>query len=214
MKPFKVLQVEHLTNETYRIRTERPDVPIVAGQCFNVGIPGGSINREYSMYSDANGPYVDFLVKLVDGGSLTPALQRLRVGDLVEVDGPYGQFYLHEPDDTARSYVFLATGTGVAPFHSFVATYPHLRYKLIHGIRHPNEQYDAADYAPGCYVPCISRNVPGQPSMRLTDYLRDNPVDPDAIVYLCGNRGMIVDAFEILRDQGVPGNNLFTEVFF
>jgi hypothetical protein len=25
---------------------------------------------------------------------------------------------------------------------------------------------------------------------------------------------MIVDAFEILRDQGVPGNNLFTEVFF
>ena len=78
MKPFKVLQVEHLTQETYRIRTERPDVPIVAGQCFNVGIPGGGINREYSMYSDANGPYVDFLVKLVEGGSLTPALQRLR----------------------------------------------------------------------------------------------------------------------------------------
>jgi ferredoxin-NADP reductase len=214
MKPFKVLQVEHLTNETFRIRTERPDVPILAGQCFNVGIPGASINREYSMYSDANGPYVDFLIKWVDGGSLTPALQRLQVGDLVEIDGPYGQFYLHDPEDTTRNYVFLATGTGVAPFHSFVATYPHMRYKLIHGIRHPNEQYNAEHYSLGCYVPCISRNVQGQASMRLTEYLRNNPVDTDTIVYLCGNRGMIVDAFEILRDQGVPGNNLLTEVFF
>jgi len=59
----------------------------------------------------------------------------------------------------------------------------------------------------------LSIDVPGR-SVRLADYLRDNPVDPNAIVYLCGNRGMIVDAFEILRDQGVPGNNLFTEVFF
>jgi NAD(P)H-flavin reductase len=154
------------------------------------------------------------LVKLVDGGSLTPALQRLRVGDLVEVDGPYGHFCLHEPEDTARRYVFLATGTGVAPFHSFIATYPYLRYKLIHGIRNPNEQYDAADYAPGCYVPCISRNVSGQPSMRLTDYLRDNPVDPDAIVYLCGNRGMIVDAFEILRDQESLATTCLPKSFF
>ena len=214
MKPYKVLEVEHLTAETFRIRTERPEAPIVAGQCFNVGIPGGSINREYSMYSDANGQYVDFLIKLVEDGSLTPALKKVKVGDMVEVDGPYGQFYLHEPTDITRKYVFLATGTGISPFHSFVATYPHLSYTLIHGIRKPNEQYDAADYAPGSYIPCISRNVDGQASMRLTDHLKQNPIDPSSIVYLCGNRNMIVDAFEILRDQGVPGNNLFTEVFF
>ena len=214
MKPYKILEVEHLTIHTLRIRTERPDVPIVAGQCFNVGLPGWSINREYSLYSDANANYVDFLIKVAEDGSLTPALQRARVGDIVEIDGPYGHFCLHQPYDSNRKYIFLATGTGIAPFHSFVATYPDLRYTLIHGIRNPNERYHASHYGNGFYISCISRNEEGQPSMRVTEYIKQYPIDPDSIVYLCGNRNMIVDAFEILRDQGVPGNNLFTEVFF
>jgi ferredoxin--NADP+ reductase len=214
MKPYKILEVEQLTNSTVRIRTERPDALIIAGQCFNLGLPGGSINREYSMYSDANANYVDFLIKVLADGSLTPALQRVRVGDTVEIDGPYGHFFLHEPQDSNRKYVFLATGTGIAPFHSFVATYPDLRYTLIHGIRKPDEQYDASHYRQGSYIPCISRNVEEQSSMRITDYIKRNPIDPNSIVYMCGNRSMIVDAFEILREQGVPGNNLFTEVFF
>jgi ferredoxin-NADP reductase len=214
MKPFKVINVEHLTKDTFRLRTDRPEVPILAGQCFNVGIPGGSINREYSMYSDANGDYLDFLIKVVEDGSLTPQLQKLKVGDLVEIDGPYGQFYLHDPLDKSKKYTFLATGTGVAPFHSFISTYPSLNYRLIHGVRYPNEQYEFKDYADESYIPCISKNNAGSKSMRLTDFLKENPVGADEIVYLCGNRNMIVDAFEILREQGVPGNNLFTEVFF
>ena len=214
MKPFKVINVEHLTKDTFRLRTDRPEVPILAGQCFNVGIPGGSINREYSMYSDANGDYLDFLIKVVEDGSLTPQLQKLKVGDLVEIDGPYGQFYLHDPLDKSKKYIFLATGTGVAPFHSFISTYPSLNYRLIHGVRYPNEQYEFKDYADESYIPCISKNNAGSKSMRLTGFLKENPVGPSEIVYLCGNRNMIVDAFEILRDQGVPGDNLFTEVFF
>jgi ferredoxin-NADP reductase len=214
MKPFKVINVEHLTKDTFRLRTDRPEVPILAGQCFNVGIPGGSINREYSMYSDANGDYLDFLIKVVEDGSLTPQLQKLKVGDLVEIDGPYGQFYLHDPLDKSKKYTFLATGTGVAPFHSFISTYPGLNYRLIHGVRYPNEQYEFNDYADESYIPCISKNNAGSKSMRLTDFLKENPICADEIVYLCGNRNMIVDAFEILREQGVPGNNLFTEVFF
>jgi ferredoxin-NADP reductase len=214
MKPFKVINVEHLTKDTFRLRTDRPEVPILAGQCFNVGIPGGSINREYSMYSDANGDYLDFLIKVVEDGYLTPQLQKLKVVDLVEIDGPYGQFYLHDPLDKSKKYTFLATGTGVAPFHSFISTYPSLNYRLIHGVRYPNEQYEFKDYADESYIPCISKNNAGSKSMRLTDFLKENPICADEIVYLCGNRNMIVDAFEILREQGVPGNNLFTEVFF
>jgi ferredoxin--NADP+ reductase len=214
MKLFRVIAVVHLTKDTFRLRIERPDAPILAGQCFNVGIPGGSINREYSMYSDANGDYLDFLIKVVEGGSLAPKLQKLKVGDLVEIDGPYGQFYLYDPLDNSKKYTFLATGTGVAPFHSFVSTYPSLNYRLIHGVRYPNEQYDFKDYAIGSYIPCISKNNLGSKSMRLTEFLIENPPSSDEIVYLCGNRNMIVESFEILRNQGIPGDNLFTEVFF
>ena len=214
MKIYKVLEIEHLTDSTFRLRTERPPVPIKAGQCFNVGLPGNGVNREYSMYSNAVAPYLDFLIKEVAGGYVSPALNKLKVGDSVEIDGPYGEFCLHGAVDSSRRYLFLASGTGIAPFHSFVQTYPELDYTLLHGIRHTQEQYHAQDYRPGAYIPCISKNAPGQPSMRVTDYLRQHPAAPDVIVYLCGNRNMIIDAFEILRDQGVPGDNLFTEVFF
>lgn len=210
----KVIELEHYAGGTFRLRTERPAVTIQAGQCFNLGLPGGGVNREYSMYSGAQAPYIDFLIKEVEGGCVSPAMRRLRSGDVVEVDGPYGKFCLNAPLDSRQPYLFLASGTGIAPFHSFVETYPDLNYTLLHGIRHAEEQYDVSHYKQGRYIPCISRNTTGRRSMRVTDFLRDNPVPPQTIVYLCGNRNMIIDAFEILREQGVPGDNLFTEVFF
>lgn len=214
MSKYKVLEVEHLTESTYRFRAEWKKSSIRAGQCFNVGMVGTGINREYSMYSDANSPYVEFLIKEVKDGIVSSALKKLQPNDFVEIDGPYGEFCLKEPINPEQHYLFLATGTGIAPFHSYVKTFPNLNYTIIHGIRNPHEQYDISDYKPGRYIPCVSKNTKDKPSMRLTEYLKNNPVNVSSIVYLCGNRNMIVDAYEILRVQGVPGNNIFTEVFF
>jgi ferredoxin--NADP+ reductase len=214
MSTYKVLQISHLTPDTFRLRTERPSVRIRAGQCFNVGLPGTSTNREYSMYSGADDDYLDFLIRTVEGGCVSPALRELKCGDSVEINGPYGEFCLREPVDTLRPHLFLASGTGIAPFHSFTATYPDLSYKVLHGVRHFEERYGAEDYRSGSYISCVSQGGQGHAAMRVTDYLRKFPVSPDSVVYLCGNRNMIIDAFEILREQGVPGDNLFTEVFF
>lgn len=214
MSTYKVLAIEHLTKHTFQLRTERPQVNIKAGQCFNVGVPGSGVNREYSMYSAAEAPYLDFLIREVDGGLVSPALKKLQPGDSVEIDGPYGEFCLNALVNSGQNYLFIGSGTGIAPFHSFALTYPGLKYTMLHGIRHAEEQYGGKDFVPGTYVPCISRNAEGEPSFRVTDYLQSYPVQADNMVYLCGNRNMIVDAFEILRNQGVPGDNLFTEVFF
>lgn len=213
MKQYKVLEMEVLTDNTFKIRSERPDNDITAGQCFNVGVPGTSINREYSMYSGAMDPYLDFLIKEVKGGNVSTELRKLKPGDLIEIDGPYGEFCLKEPHREGQKYVFIGTGTGIAPFHSYTRTYDNLDYVIMHGIRHESEQFHRADYGEGRYIPCISRNSSGK-SWRVTDFLRENPIDESSIVYLCGNRNMIVDTFEILINQGIPGNNLFTEVFF
>lgn len=214
MSQYKILEVEHLTDSTFRIRTERPQATIKAGQCFNVGVFGAGVNREYSMYSAANAPFLDVLIKEVKDGTVSPLLKKLQAGDAVEIDGPYGEFCLHGEPEPNQPFLFLATGTGIAPFHSFVKTFPNMNYTIVHGIRSPLEQYDSNDYLPGRYIPCISKNTGDLASMRVTDYLRKNKISPDTKVYLCGNRNMIVDAFEILRTQGIPGDNLFTEVFF
>lgn len=214
MNLFKVLAVTFVSENTFVLRVERPHVLIKAGQCFNVGVPGSGINREYSMYSGAQDPFLEFLIRKVAQGAVSCKLGALSPGDFVEIDGPYGEFCLAEPVDEKQHYFFLGTGTGIAPFHSFVRTYPNIRYTLLHGIRFADERYGAEDYIEGSYMPCISRNTDGKESCRLTDRLRSVVTFENTHAYLCGNRSMIIDAFDILRDCGFPADNIFTEVFF
>lgn len=211
---YRVLGIQRLSKQTFRLRAERPATTIRAGQCFNVGCGDIGINREYSMYSGAEDPYLDFLVREVEGGLVSPLLGKLEKGGMVEISGPYGEFCLDGAAAEGEKFLFIATGTGIAPFHSFVKTWPGLDYTLLHGVRNASEQYDRADYAEGRYVPCVSQPADGQPAMRVTGYLRNHPVAPGTICYLCGNRNMIIEVFEILREQGVSGDQIVTEVFF
>ena len=210
---YKVLEVEDLTPNVYRLRTERPAVPIRAGQCFSVGPKGLGVNREYSMYSGANDPYLDFLIRSVDRGTVSTALHRVRAGDEVEIGGPYGEFCLQEPI-LGKRHLFLATGTGIAPFHSYLKTFPDLDYRIFHGVRQPDETYHADHYGSGRYSACISWPVDGVSGERITNRLQHENIAPDEKIYLCGNRAMIVDVVEILRAKGISGDNIFMEVFF
>jgi ferredoxin--NADP+ reductase len=212
MKTYSVLDIKKKTNETFCLQIEKPRVLIRAGQCFNVGLPGMDINREYSMYSDANAQYLEFLIRAVEGGLVSKRLQQLKVGEQVEVDGPYGEFCI-QPAQFNRKFVFIASGTGVAPFHSFIKTYPDINYRLIHGVRYATEKYDEDDYLQESYIPCISRNDIG-PRIRADEYIRENQIDKESLVYLCGNRNMIIDCVQILLDQGLGGDQIISEVFF
>jgi NAD(P)H-flavin reductase len=154
------------------------------------------------------------LIREVENGLVSRALRKCSPGTPLHFMGPYGSFVIAEPADTKRQYLFVSTGTGIAPFHAFAQSYPGIRYTLLHGIRRLEEQYDHQDYAEGSYIACVTQEDGGGFRGRVTDYLRAHPVAPSTICYLCGNRAMLAEAFDILREQGVPGNNLFSEAFF
>jgi ferredoxin/flavodoxin---NADP+ reductase len=214
MNTYPVLGIKHLTKNTFRLRVKRPDITIISGQCFNVGIPELGINREYSMYSSADSKHLDFLIRSVDGGLISSELQKLKPGDLVEVDGAYGEFCLKNPLNKNLNYLFIATGTGIAPFHSFVETNNEIKYKILHGVRSKNECYDVNDYVDGAYIPCISKPNGSDKGKRVTDYLSSIELPMNVQVYVCGNRNMIIDVFDILSSKGVSGDQIKTEVFF
>jgi len=214
MKSYKVMSNRRLTKDTFVLRTERPESKIIAGQCFSVGINSLGINREYSMYSGAEDDFVDFLIRKVEGGALSTALSNLNEGDFVEVGGPYGEFRLDPTSFGAKRFVFISTGTGIAPFHSFCQTYPELDYVLLHGIRLDSEKYDYQDYEEGRYFAFVSKPTNTVSRQYVTQALADRDLFPDELYYLCGNRNMITDCTAILRDKGIHGDSIYTETFF
>ena len=113
MNTYRVLEIEHLTVHTFRLRTERPNCLIKAGQCFSIGPPGLGINREYSIYSAANLHYMEFLIRSVDNGVVSCPLQQTKPGDSIEIDGPYGEFYLDEPVDMTSASVMRCSSPRV-----------------------------------------------------------------------------------------------------
>ena len=166
------------------------------------------------MYSGANDDYVDFLVREIPDGIVSPRLGMCVPGDGVEIGGPYGDFCLSTEEVARRHFVFIATGTGVAPFHSFIKTFPTLDYVLYHGVRFDSEQYDRSDYLPERYIPTVSQPESGEHGQRVTQLLETSLLPVDSLYYLCGNRMMITDAIAILRLKGIPGGAIFTETFF
>jgi ferredoxin/flavodoxin---NADP+ reductase len=202
-----------LSKHSYVLRLDRGDLDFEAGQYVSVG-PQDDLNmREYSVYSSPLEPYLEILIREVEEGYVSKLLRRLREGDSVLLEGPFGFFLLDEAT-RQRPLYFIATGTGISPFHSFVGSYEGLDYTLLHGIRNSLEQYEYDAYDRSRLVTCTSRENSGEYHGRVTDYLRGHPVPPAAACFLCGNCDMIYEAFDILQEQGIPHDRLFAEVYF
>ena len=210
----RLIKIRNLSPSAYVLRLERKDFNFLPGQCVNLGVKGAGINREYSTYSGKDDPYLEFLIKDVSGGLVSSALRKLTIGTEVEMHGPYGSFTLDPEKINIAEYFFLGTGTGIAPYHSYIRSFPNLNYQVIVGIRYNSERYDQQDYEPSRTVYCVSREEGAEPQGRITDYLKDFKVEPNQIFYLCGNNRMINDSYEILREKGASGQQIFTEAFF
>ncbi len=211
---FTTENVRVLTPSTYVLRFSRNDMDFNPGQHLVLGLPGSDELREYSIYSGTGDPYLEVLIKEVDEGTVSRQLKEILPGEPIEVKGPFGFFMQVAPAIKKRSLLFIASGTGIAPFHSFVKSYPFSDYQIIHGIRTIDESYDAADFEQEKLLVCTSRDSRGTFRGRVTDYLVQGELDPESMVYLCGNSQMIYDAMEILLKRGIPQRRIFTEVYF
>jgi len=211
---YKVEEIRHLTNETFSLKLPKARFAFKAGQHISLGIHGDYQSREYSIYSGADDENLEVLVKEVHNGYFTPKLRKLKAGDLVEIHGPFGNFGMEPKDAEAGKFVFIASGTGIAPFRSMVRTYPEIDYTLIHGVRQSTEAYDRNEYASDRYILCSSRDTKGTYHGRLTGYLKGCTFSPDTHFYLCGNSDMIFDALEILKDKGFERDQIHCEVYF
>jgi len=209
----KVISVRDLSPSAYVLRLDRRTLVFDAGQYIHVGPLPGLDRREYSVYSSPDADYLEILVKEIPVGAVSPRLRRLEAGEDVDVEGPFG-FFRIEPAQARHPLLFIATGTGISPFHCFVQSRDDLNYRLVHGVRGPEEAYDHGDFSPERLTRCYSRSEEGDLHGRVTDWLRGADIPAGTMAYLCGNCDMIYEAYDILGERGIPADRIHAEVYF
>jgi len=105
------------------VRFDGEPTPFEPGQYMTIGVmvDGKIVQRPYSVASppvEAGSEGYEFYVRLVQGGTFTPLLWEMPVGQKMRMIGPKGKFMLTPGDD--RTHVFISSGTGNAPFVSMM----------------------------------------------------------------------------------------------
>lgn len=216
---------------------------VKAGQSLGVIPPGSDDSgkphslRLYSVASpsfgeDGNGRHYSTTVKRVIDehwesqelfvGVCSNYLCSLKPGDMVSLTGPCGKRFILPEDAEDFNYIFVATGTGIAPFRGMIMDLmrrnPLCSITLIFGCAYRTDLlYDAyfrqvAKENPNFnYLISISREDPRTDGTKkyvqyqfVDEAALLNPIlkQPNTLMYICGLKGMEVGIYQTLALQG------------
>lgn len=192
----------------------RRDFVFIPGQVVAITTTSAIAPRMYSIASGTRDENTSILYTLKPGGELTPNLSVLKAGDEILVSDPSGNFY-----GIAGPSVWIAAGTGIAPFVSMWRSGLTKDKMLIHGGRFLHSFYFENEFNTALgkkYIRCCSRETgEGIYHGRLTRWLLQQPVLwPDKKYYLCGSAEMVVETRDLLIEKGISYQNILAEIYF
>jgi len=208
-----ILSSEELSEGFFLISFQRT-FAFLAGQVIGITLREDDARRLYSICSGENEDEIRILYKVVDEGYLTPQLSDLGPGDTIWITPPGGEF-----TGTREAAVWIATGTGIAPYYSMFRSGFGPNKTLIHGSRYLEQFhfYDEFRESMGKnYIRCCSAETdPEVYSGRVTSYLEEQPaLDPALKYYLCGSADMVVETRDLLISKGIPFHHIISEIYF
>jgi propane monooxygenase reductase subunit len=172
---------------------------------------------------------LEFMIKLYPGGRFSGLLQedRVRIGDALDVTGPYGVFTLRS--SSPRRLVFIGGGAGMAPILCLLRSMAEAGVEraatFYYGARRPADLFhleelrDLGRELPGLtFVPALSeaRDEDGWSGETglvtdVVERLEDDLTEADA--YLCGPPPMVDAAIALLAAKGVPEAHIYFDKF-
>ncbi len=190
------------------------DFDFRAGQVIGIGIEKDGPRRLYSICSGEQEEEVQILYNVIEEGYLTPRLSDLTEGDSIWITEPRGEF-LYDPSPG----IWIASGTGIAPFYSMFRSGQFENKVLIHGERYLERFYFYEEFSESLgenYLRCCTQEeAEGVYDGRVTDYLREaSELPSDFKYYLCGRAEMVVEARDILIERGIPFQQIISEIYF
>jgi len=210
----RLVSKNFVTASTLELKLERPgDFAFSPGQRIRLLHERGA--RDYSPISSPRDPDLELLVRIVEDGILSPVLAEAEIGTSFRFTGPHG-YFVWLP--SSRPAVFVATGTGVAPFISMARSGVR-RFTLLHGVRSLQELYGRSllREAASTYVPCLSVSAPGMEAGvfegRVTRYLRSR-LEPQVYDFYLSGRGDMIREATLIADERFPGSSVYAEPFY
>jgi propane monooxygenase reductase component len=206
------------------------DFKFFPGQYVDITVPGTDEVRSFSMANTSarESGQLEFVIKVYPDGLFSGYLDtRLKVGDRLELAGPYGVFTLRDAPDT--DLIFVGGGAGMAPILCL------LRSMAERGIdRKAVYYYGARRRADLCfedelraleltlpnfrYVPALSDEPSGDEWKGETGLITDVVARHEsglsrAHAYVCGPPPMVEAAVPLLTRLGVPEKHVYWDKF-
>jgi benzoate/toluate 1,2-dioxygenase reductase subunit len=202
-----------LSPKAFELTLTRPPVfDFIAGQ--RICLKHGGSERDYSIVSAPDEAEIRLCIRNVPGGLLSPQLAQAPAGMTLTFTGPQGYFTFKA---SSRPAVFVATGTGIAPFCAMAGSGVR-GFTLLHGVAIPEDLYYRAFLQPraAAYQACLSESSPAAAEHfagRVTDYIAAHLPRQACDFYLCGQQDMIRDV-TFLVDEEFPGSLVYSETFY
>lgn len=228
-------RIRDLTRDIKEFRLELKDPPEIAyrpGQYVQLFSPpyddNEGVNRAYSIASDpADRKAIELVIRLVPGGICTTwCFRHLTEGRELRINGPFGQFGL---SGTEAPMILVAGGSGMAPMRCILN---HLRNTgsrrqttFFFGANRVKELFyldEMAEFAKSLpafrFVPVVARPDPdeqwdGETGLVTAALARDFQDASGHEGYLCGSPGMIDAAIAVLKQLGMPEDQIFYDKF-
>jgi CDP-4-dehydro-6-deoxyglucose reductase len=221
--PVKIHEIININESVLKLVVRFPptaDFKFISGQYVN--IIKGDIKRSYSIGGVENGNMLVFYIKKYDQGLMSDYLfNQAKSGDLLRIEGPFGTFFLRE--ENKRNIIFLATGTGIAPFISILTDPKCLKILknsnvyLFHGGRFKADLIlkSFLEKQQIHYFPVLSReNVSGYHNGYIQDIIIKQNLDlSNSTVYACGSNDMIESSKKILLKKLLNENQFYSDAF-
>ena len=186
------------------------------------------IRRSYSVASATNEKkYLEYFITKVQNGVLTDQLFALKEGDLVWMSQKVTGFFTLDPIPQKTHLIWIATGTGVAPFVSMLKSHaleerPNHKIILLHGVRYKDDlgyekelEHISQTKKNFFYCPIVSRpdeiwkqkkTIGRVQSLWQDQVVKGSfgfmPSPQNTHVMLCGNPYMIEDMLIVLDKLG------------
>ena len=139
---FHKLTVKDIRKETFDCVSVSFDIPnelkkdflFTQGQNITIRstLDGEEIRRSYSICTSPSDNELRIAVKKVPDGAFSSfANEKLKVGDILDIMPPIGNFFTEVNVSNTKSYVFFAAGSGITPVISVIKTILQVEPKSI-----------------------------------------------------------------------------------